>query len=169
MRVEWLPAAERNRESHLACIAERNPWAAIDMGDAIEAAVRHLVDNPHIGQPGRVKGTRELVVSATPYVIAYRVEPNAVVILRLLHGAQQWPSKLFCVTRHGHRRHFTVPVLVWSFIAYKCPSCGDSPARSNAWPLPLALHFLSQLFCDLLHFFVAGPAIHWLDRGFDDF
>lgn len=94
MRVEWLPVAERNRESQLAYIGERNPWAAIDMGDTIEAAVRHLVDNPHMGRLGRVKGTRELVVSGRPYVIAYRVEPDAVVILRLLHGAQKWPSKL---------------------------------------------------------------------------
>ena len=94
MRVEWLPVAERNRESHLAYIAQHNPWAAIDMGDAIEAAVRHLADNPHMGRLGRVKGTRELVVSGTPYVICYRVEPDAVVILRLLHGAQKWPGKL---------------------------------------------------------------------------
>jgi toxin ParE1/3/4 len=94
VRVEWLPVAERNRESHLPYIGERNPWAAIDMGDAIEAAVQHLVDHPDMGRQGRVKGTRELVVSGTPYVIAYRVETDAVVILRLLHGAQKWPSKI---------------------------------------------------------------------------
>jgi len=92
--VEWLPIAERNRESQLAYLGDRNPWAAIDMGDAIEAAVRHLADNPHMGRLGRVKGTRELVVSGTPYAIAYRVEPDAVVILRLLHGAQKSPGKL---------------------------------------------------------------------------
>jgi len=47
-----------------------------------------------MGRLGRVKGTRELVVSGTPYVICYRVEPDAVVILRLLHGAQKWTGKL---------------------------------------------------------------------------
>ena len=35
MRLEWLPIAEHNRESQLAYIGKRNPWAAIDMGDAI--------------------------------------------------------------------------------------------------------------------------------------
>ncbi len=65
MKVEWLPLAERNRESRLAYIGERNPWAAIDMGDAIEAAVRYLVENPQMGRRGRVKGTRELVVRDT--------------------------------------------------------------------------------------------------------
>jgi toxin ParE1/3/4 len=93
MRVEWLPVAERNRDDQIAYIAERNPWAAIDMGDAIEATMGHLIDHPHIGRPGRVKGTRELVVGATPYVIVYRVDPDAIVILRLLHGAQRWPTK----------------------------------------------------------------------------
>lgn len=94
MRLEWLAIAERNRESQLAYIGERNPRAAINIGDAIESAVRRLIDHPHIGRKGRVKGTRELVVSGTPYVIAYRVEPDAVLILRLLHGAQQWPAEL---------------------------------------------------------------------------
>ena len=94
MRIEWLPNAARDRESQIAYIGERNPQAAIGMGDAIQAAVRNLVDHPRMGRPGRVKGTRELVVSGTPYVIAYRVEPDVTVILRLLHGAQRWPADL---------------------------------------------------------------------------
>jgi len=44
VKVEWLPVAERSRENQLAYIAERDPWAAIDMGDAIEAAVSRLAD-----------------------------------------------------------------------------------------------------------------------------
>lgn len=94
MKIEWLPIAERNRESQLDYVAERNLQAAIDMGDAIEAAVGRLPAHPHSGRPGRVRGTRELVVSGTPYVIAYRVEPAAVVILRLLHDAQRWAANL---------------------------------------------------------------------------
>ena len=93
MRVDWLPEAERNRESQLAYIAERNPRAAIDMGDAIEAAVARLADHPEGARPGRVRGTRELVVTGTPYVVVYRVEPSAILILRVLHGAQRWPPK----------------------------------------------------------------------------
>lgn len=91
MRVEWLPTAERNRESQLAYIAERNPRAAIAMGDAIEAAVVRLADYPESAPPGRVPGTRELVVTGTPYVVVYRVESSTVVVLRVLHGAQRWP------------------------------------------------------------------------------
>jgi toxin ParE1/3/4 len=89
-----LSAAARDWASQLGYIAERNPRATIDMGDAIEAAVARLADHPHSGRPGRVPGTRELVVSGTPYVVAYRVEPAAVVILRVLHGTQRWPHSL---------------------------------------------------------------------------
>ncbi len=92
MKVEWLPAAERDREAQLAYLAERNPRAALEMGDAIKAAIGHLCTHPHIGRPGRVKTTRERVITRTPYVIVYQVEPGAVVILRLLHGAQPWPA-----------------------------------------------------------------------------
>lgn len=93
MRIDWLPAAVENRHSQLAYIGERNPRAAIDMGDAVAAAVLRLAQHPEIGRPGRVRRTRELVVSGTPFVVAYRIEPEAVVILRLLHGAQRWPRR----------------------------------------------------------------------------
>jgi addiction module RelE/StbE family toxin len=58
------------------------------------AAARRLRDFPESGRPGRVAGTRELVVTGTPYVAAYQVTDTAVRILRVLHGAQQWPDDL---------------------------------------------------------------------------
>lgn len=91
MRVEWLPEAERGLAAQLDWIAEYSPWAALDMGDAIHAAVGRLADYPAMARAGRVAGTREMVVVGTPYIIVYRLEPSAVVILRVLHGAQRWP------------------------------------------------------------------------------
>jgi len=91
VRVEWLPQAVRSLTSQIVYIAERDPWAAIDMGDAIGAAVARLGRYPESGRPGRVGGTRELVVAGTPYVVVYRVEASAVLVLRVLHGAQAWP------------------------------------------------------------------------------
>lgn len=93
MRIEWLPEAARNLTAQLEWIAEHNPWAAIDMGDAIHAAVSRLAAHPAMARPGRVAGTRELVVVGTPYIVVYRVEASAVVILRVLHGAQRWPAE----------------------------------------------------------------------------
>jgi toxin ParE1/3/4 len=91
VRVEWLPEAERNFATQIEWIAQRDPWAAINMGDAIQAAVARLADYPAMAPRGRVAGTRELVVVRTPYLVVYRIEAPAVVVLRVLHGAQRWP------------------------------------------------------------------------------
>ena len=48
---------------------------------------------PH-SRPGRVAGTRELVITGTPYVAAYAVTAETIRILRVLHGAQRWPDEL---------------------------------------------------------------------------
>lgn len=91
MKVEWLPEAERSLAAQLEWIGQHDPWAALDMGDAIHAAVGRLADFPAMARAGRVRGSRELVVVGTPYIVVYRIEPSVVVILRVLHGAQRWP------------------------------------------------------------------------------
>lgn len=92
MRIEWLPDAEKNLTAQLEWIADRDPWAALDMGDTIFAAVGRLADHPAMARPGRVADTRDLVVVGTPYVVVYRIEATAVIILQVLHGAQRWPT-----------------------------------------------------------------------------
>lgn len=92
MRVQWLPVAVRDLHDQLDWIADHDTWAAISVGDAIEAAVARLADYPGLARSGRVAGTRELVVVGTPYIVVDRIEATAVVVLRLLHGAQPWPE-----------------------------------------------------------------------------
>ena len=93
MKIEWLPEAERNLESQIDYIAEHNPEAAVQVGDAVYAAVARLGRYPRSARPGRVAGTRELAVTGTPFIVVYRPDPSAVVIVRVLHGAQRWPPK----------------------------------------------------------------------------
>jgi toxin ParE1/3/4 len=94
VNVEWLDRAEADLTGLLLYIARANPRAAYAMHDRITARVEQLRTHPRIGRPGRVAGTRELVVTGTPYIVAYRVRPPAVFILRVLHGARRWPRKL---------------------------------------------------------------------------
>ena len=75
-------------------IAQDNQAAAHVVHDAILRQIGRLAEHPRIGRPGRVEGTRGLVISGTPYIVAYRVAGQAVTILRVLHGAQQWPKRL---------------------------------------------------------------------------
>jgi hypothetical protein len=37
------------------------------------------------------EGTRELVMSPLPYIVVYDVREDATYVVRILHGAQQWP------------------------------------------------------------------------------
>jgi toxin ParE1/3/4 len=91
--LEWLPAAQRDFDDLVDYIAADHPIAAIEQGDEIESQVSMLSDHPRMGKPGRVKGTRELVVVRTPFIVAYRIIGKSLQILRVLHGAQQWPKR----------------------------------------------------------------------------
>ena len=91
MRLEWtLPAFEDIQEAG-RYIALDDPRAAKRMAERVREAVEYLVDQPNIGRPGRVQGTRELVISGTPFIAVYWVRGDIVQILRLLHHARQWP------------------------------------------------------------------------------
>ena len=94
MKIRWFAAAADDRRAQLDWLAERNPRAAIDIAEAIDRALLRLVDFPDSGRPGRVAGTRELVVAGTRFVIAYRVSPGTVTLIRLLHMRQSWPEVL---------------------------------------------------------------------------
>lgn len=59
----------------------------------IVRAVELLSSTPAIGRPGRVKGTRELVMQALPYLVVYRVNAGVLEVLRVLHTARRWPPR----------------------------------------------------------------------------
>ena len=92
MRIEWTRPAIRDIREAADFIASDNPGAAARMAERVTEAVEWLPDQPNIGRPGRVPGTRELVVSGTPFLVVYRVRGAAVQILRLLHHARKWPA-----------------------------------------------------------------------------
>ena len=46
---------------------------------------------PHSGRVGKIKGTRELVIAGTPYLLSYRIRKNTIEVAAIYHGARQWP------------------------------------------------------------------------------
>ena len=92
--VKWTKRALENLIEEARYIAERNPDAADRMLERIGSAVHTLAQHPAVGRPGRVSGTRELVIAGTPYIIPYRVRGGRIEILRVFHSSRKWPSQL---------------------------------------------------------------------------
>lgn len=90
MRLIWSALALSDRDDIFTHIEADSPRAVIAVDERIAAAARRLVEFPESGRPGRVPGTRELVVPGTPYIAAYAATTTSVRILRVLHGAQIW-------------------------------------------------------------------------------
>ena len=93
MNILWSPEAIGDLVSLRAYIAEDDPAAARGVVLHIIHNVELLLpNNPQMGRPGRVPGTRELVIPKTPFVVPYRLQRNVIQILRVYHGARRWPE-----------------------------------------------------------------------------
>jgi toxin ParE1/3/4 len=92
--VVWSPRAVGHLADLRAYIAHENRGAAARMATTLLAAVDRLAELPNLGRPGRVSGTRELVVPSTQYVIPYRVRGERLEIIAVFHARQRWPKRL---------------------------------------------------------------------------
>jgi toxin ParE1/3/4 len=89
----WSPEAIADLAALRAYIAQDDPAAAQRVALHIIRNVETLLpNNPEMGRPGRVPGTRELVIPRTPYIVPYRLVGNAIQVLRVFHGARRWPE-----------------------------------------------------------------------------
>jgi plasmid stabilization system protein ParE len=93
VRVKWLEVALDSLIAEAEYISQESPAAADRTVAAILTAVEILKRFPASGRPGRVAGTRELVVSGTPYIVPYRVREDTVELLLVFHAARKWPSR----------------------------------------------------------------------------
>lgn len=94
MRLVWLRRALADIDAIETYIERDNPAAARRIEQRVKNAVALLQERPHLGRPGRVPDTRELVVPGTPYLVPYAILPSEVVILAVIHSARRWPDSL---------------------------------------------------------------------------
>ncbi len=92
MKMVWSPQARNDLREMMLYLATDNPTAARAMQMQLQERVTALADNPALGRPGRVPGTRELIIAGTPYLIPYRIRDQQLEILRVYHGARRWPE-----------------------------------------------------------------------------
>jgi toxin ParE1/3/4 len=93
MRVRWTTPAREQFVSAFETIAEENRRAAARTAEQIWESTEMLAGHPMAGRVGRVAGTRELVISGTPFLVAYRIQKNELRILAVLHTAREWPAE----------------------------------------------------------------------------
>ena len=93
MRVAWVPRAQADLRAISEHIAADDLGAALRVADRIYNLAKRLADHPRLGRPGRLAGSRELVVSGSPYLVIYRIRAADVEIIRIIHGAQNWPPE----------------------------------------------------------------------------
>lgn len=94
MKATWRTLANRDLAELAEYIAVDSERAAGATVDRIVAVVEMLERFPYLGRVGRASNTREFVVSGTSYRIIYRVEPDRIRILRILHCARRFPKKV---------------------------------------------------------------------------
>lgn len=95
MEVKWLATALQNLDDEAEFVGKDNPAAARLLVGRIHEAVENLKTHPAMGRPGRIHGTRELVVPGTRYIVPYRVRSrlNRVEILRVFHTSRRLPER----------------------------------------------------------------------------
>ena len=93
MKIKWVRLALADLEEAAEFISKDNPEAARKMLRRIWAASQLLAEHPDAGRAGRVPGTRELIIGATPFIQPYRVKDNTLQILSVLHSSRKWPVK----------------------------------------------------------------------------
>ena len=92
--IRWLSKARAKLEAELQNIAAEDAAAAKRIANVVKSRTETLSQFPESGRPGRVSGTRELVLAGLPYILPYRVRDGGVVeILRFFHTAQKPPNR----------------------------------------------------------------------------
>ena len=91
MRLRWTTPAAEDLYRIVRYIKKDNPSAAAQVAKSLYEGCGSLRAFPYSDRKGRIDGTRELTFPGLPYIVVYRIEDQVVDVLRIYHGAQDWP------------------------------------------------------------------------------
>lgn len=86
--LEYLDEALEEVEAAARWYAERSSTAAIAFSDEIDAAESAIVRLPE-AWPSFEHGTRRYLLRRFPYSVVYRVEPDRIVIVAVVHARRR--------------------------------------------------------------------------------
>ena len=92
MIVRWSAEANEDRVAIFDFIELDKPGAAYRIDERVLQVAEQIGSFPGIGRPGRISGTREMAIHGTPYLLIYCINQDHIMLLHILHGAQQWPD-----------------------------------------------------------------------------
>ena len=92
MNISWTRIAVQDLRAVWDFVGSDNEAAADKIIRRTFSAIEQLQRHPNFGRPGRVSGTRELVIIGTPYIVSYRSIRQEIQILAIVHGARRWPE-----------------------------------------------------------------------------
>lgn len=92
MEVFWLDDAVTDLREIIEYVTEQNPTAAPQVATSLYEAAQRLGRFPNLGRAGRIGDTRELIVPRLPFVLAYRITPERVEVVRVIHGRRDWQT-----------------------------------------------------------------------------
>lgn len=93
MRVVWSQKAVQHLLALREHIAQNSERSASLVAKRILDSIELLQAHPEMGRPGRVLGTRELVIPDTPFIIPYRIRNERLELIAVFHGRQKWPKR----------------------------------------------------------------------------
>jgi addiction module RelE/StbE family toxin len=91
MRIRWTPAAVADLQSVSDYLKEHHPHYRQPTMRKLYDRIRSLKNTPHLGRPGRIEGTRELLFPPMPYIAVYRIHEQSIEVWRVYHTAQHRP------------------------------------------------------------------------------
>lgn len=94
MRLRWTIPASQDLYRIVQRIQRDDLNAAVRVANTLYDGCGSLKTFPFRGREGRIPHTHELVFPGLPYIVAYRIQDQTVDILRIYHGAQDWPRAL---------------------------------------------------------------------------
>ena len=94
MKIRWTAIAADDLKSVHEYLSDHAPAQVDTVVDRILRGIDVLEQYPNLGRPGRLDGTRELVVTGTPFIVFYRLRKSQVEILGVLHAARKWLDAL---------------------------------------------------------------------------
>jgi toxin ParE1/3/4 len=93
VKLVWSHRAQ-NGLLDLQEFARQKPSLGNRVADSLDSVSQQISSFPQSGRPGRIEGTREVVLTGTPFLLTYEVEPECMAILAIIHGAHHWPAEL---------------------------------------------------------------------------